>query len=292
MAYIINGKEISEEIRSEIADRVRILKDKGVQPGLGVVLAGDDPGSQIYVRMKENACEKAGILAVTKRFDNSVSEQTILDTVSELHNDPKIHGILVQHPLPEGINEEKVFNHILPEKDADGFHPVNTGKLLIGEESFVPCTPLGILELLHRSGNPPSGKHVVIIGRSNIVGKPMASLLVQKNNRANATVTLCHSRTQDIEKITKMADIVIAAIGSPEFVTADMVKDGVVVIDVGMNRVEDSTREKGYRLAGDVKFDEVSEKASAITPVPGGVGPMTITMLLHNTTLSAEKSVE
>jgi len=289
MAEIINGKEISKIIRAEIAERVSVLARKGVQPGLGVILAGDDPASQVYVRMKEKACSDVGIFTVTKRFDEGVSQRTIVETVNLLNNDTKIHGILVQHPLPKGIDEAFVFSRIDPGKDVDGFHPINSGKLLIGEPAFVPCTPLGIVEMLHRSGNAPEGRHVVIVGRSTIVGKPLAALLVQKNERANATVTICHSRTQNLPEITRHADILVAAIGVPEYITGDMVKNGVVVIDVGVNRVTDNTAEKGYRIVGDVKFHEVAEAARAITPVPGGVGPMTITMLLHNTTLSAEK---
>lgn len=292
MAEIISGTEISNTIREEISDRVKILANKGVQPGLAVVLAGDDPASQVYVRMKEKACEKAAIYTRTTRFGTDVTQAGIINEVEKCNNDPKIHGILVQHPLPNGIDENEVFNRIDPAKDVDGFHPVNMGKLLLGESGFVPCTPLGIMELLHRSGNSPSGKHVVVIGRSAIVGKPMAALLIQKNDKANATVTICHSRTKNIPEIAKQADILIAAIGSPEFITADMVKEGAVVIDVGVNRVDDATKERGYRLAGDVKYDEVFEKVKAITPVPGGVGPMTITMLLHNTTFSAERLIK
>lgn len=289
MPKIINGTEISKVMREEIASRVSKLSVKGITPGLGVILAGDDPASHVYVRMKEKACGAVGIYITTKRLQADVSQKTIVDLVNKYNNDEKIHGILIQHPLPDGINESFVFSQVNPEKDVDGFHPVNVGKLLIGEEGFIPCTPLGIVEMLHRSGYSPEGKHVVIVGRSTIVGKPLAAFLMQKNKRTNATVTVCHSRTADLHAITRTADILIAAIGVPEFVTADMVKSGVVVIDVGVNRVEDISTEKGYRLVGDVKFDEVEKVAEAISPVPGGVGPMTITMLLHNTTLSAEK---
>ncbi|MFC1554015.1 bifunctional methylenetetrahydrofolate dehydrogenase/methenyltetrahydrofolate cyclohydrolase FolD [candidate division KSB1 bacterium] len=292
MADIINGKEISDSIRTEIADRVEKLSKVGIIPGLAVILAGDDPASHVYVRMKEKACEKTGIYSVTKRMPETVTQDEIEKYVLEFNNDPKIHGILVQHPLPYGIDEPYIFSLIDPNKDVDGFHPVNVGKLLIGQECFAPCTPLGIMELLHRSGNPPSGKNVTVLGRSTIVGKPISALLIQKNKSANATVTICHSGTKNIGEITKEADILIAAIGVPEFVTGEMVKEGAVVIDVGVNRVDDPSKEKGYRLAGDVKFSEVEPKVKAITPVPGGVGPMTITMLLHNTTLSAENAVK
>ncbi|KPK91155.1 hypothetical protein AMJ80_07600 [bacterium SM23_31] len=292
MPKIISGTEISKVMREEIVSRVSELSRKGITPGLGVILAGDNPASHIYVRMKEKACEAVGIYTAIQRFSADVSQKTVVDLVNKYNNDEKIHGILIQHPLPDGIDESYVFGQVDPVKDVDGFHPVNEGKLLIGEEGFVSCTPLGILEMLHRSGYSPEGKHVVIVGRSTIVGKPLAALLMQKNKRANATVTVCHSRTADLRAITRTADILVAAIGVPEFITADMVKAGVVVIDVGTNRVEDSTTEKGYRLVGDVKFDEVKEIAEAISPVPGGVGPMTITMLLHNTTLSAEKTAE
>jgi len=289
MAEIINGTELSKSIRNEISERVATLGLKGIRPGLGVILAGDDPASHVYVRMKERACDDIGIYTETKRFESTVDQQTIIEAVHQLNNDNRIHGILVQHPLPNGIDEDFVFSQIDPSKDVDGFNPVNAGKLLIGEESFVPCTPLGILEMLHRTGYPPKGQHVVIVGRSNIVGKPLAALLFQKNDRANATVTICHSGTRNLADITRTADILVAAIGFPEFITGNMLKENVVVIDVGVNRVPDDSKERGYRLAGDVKYDEVAAKAKAITPVPGGVGPMTITMLLHNTTTAAEK---
>jgi len=289
MAKIINGTEISNEIRKEIAQRVSVLKSKGITPGLGVILAGSNPASHSYVGMKEKACAAVGIYTVTKLYSDSVTLNELIEQVDSYNNDPAIHGILIQHPLPNGIDELCVFSRIDPRKDVDGFHPINAGKLLIGEESFIPCTPLGILEMLHRSGYSPEGKHVVVVGRSMIVGKPLAVLLMQKNKRANATVTVCHSRTVNIPAITKTADILIAAIGVPEFVTGEMVREGAVVIDVGVNRVEDASTEKGYRIVGDVKRNEVEKIAEAISPVPGGVGPMTITMLLHNTTTAAEK---
>jgi methylenetetrahydrofolate dehydrogenase (NADP+)/methenyltetrahydrofolate cyclohydrolase len=289
MAKIINGTEISNEIRKEITQKVLELKSKGITPGLGVILAGSNPASQVYVGMKEKACAFVGIYTVTKRFPDTVTMNELLDQVNAYNTNPAIHGILIQHPLPSGLNELYVFSQIDPRKDADGFHPINGGKLLLGEECFYPCTPAGILEMLHRSGYPPEGKHVVILGRSNIVGKPLAALLIQKNKRANATVTVCHSRTPNIPAITKTADILIAAIGVPEFVTGEMVREGAVVIDVGVNRVEDPTAQKGYRIVGDVKRAEVELIAEAISPVPGGVGPMTITMLMRNTTIAAEK---
>lgn len=289
MAEIISGKEISTTIREEISSRVKKLSAKNIVPGLAVILVGDDPASNVYVSMKEKACANVGINSFVNRLSADISQKTVLDLIKGYNDDGKVHGILIQHPLPPVFNEPFVFSQVDPNKDVDGFHPVNAGKLLIGEEGFVPCTPLGIVEMLHRSGNPPAGKHVVIVGRSPVVGKPLAALLVQKNDRCNATVTICHSRTTDLAKITRTADIIIAAIGVPEFITADMVRKGVVVIDVGTNRVEDSSREKGYRLTGDVHFEGVEKKAKAISPVPGGVGPMTITMLLHNTTHSAEK---
>ena len=291
MAEIISGKEISYTIRKEISSRVKKLSAKGIVPGLAVILVGDDAASNVYVNMKEKACVNVGINSFVNRLSADISQNTVLDLVKGFNEDDKVHGILIQHPLPPSFDESYVFSQVDPRKDVDGFHPVNAGKLLIGEEGFVPCTPLGVVEMLHRSGNPPAGKHVVVVGRSSIVGKPLAVLLVQKNDRANATVTICHSRTKNLPEITKTADILIAAIGVPEFITADMVKKGAVVIDVGTNRVEDSSREKGYRLTGDVHFEEVKKIAKAISPVPFGVGPMTITMLLHNTTLSAEKTL-
>ncbi|MFC1557099.1 bifunctional methylenetetrahydrofolate dehydrogenase/methenyltetrahydrofolate cyclohydrolase FolD [candidate division KSB1 bacterium] len=289
MADLIDGKEISKTIRNELAERITALGLRGYQPGLGVILAGNDPASHIYVRMKERACTDIGIYTETERFEEDIDQKTIIDTVKRFNEDERIHGILVQHPLPPGIDENTVLLQLDPDKDVDGFHPVNMGKLLIGEAGFIPCTPYGIIEMLNRSGYSPQGKHAVIAGRSNIVGKPLAALLFQKNDHANATVTVCHSRTAGLSEITKKADILIAAIGSPEYITGDMVKEGAVVIDVGQNRVDDDTSEKGYKLVGDVKFDEVEKIACAITPVPGGVGPMTITMLLHNTTLAAER---
>lgn len=284
-AKIIDGKKIASLINAESAEAVRKLReDHGLQPGLAVVLVGEDPASKVYVGMKVRKCEELGILSVKKVLPQDASQEELLQIVRDLNGDSRIHGILVQSPPPPQIDESAVIAAINPEKDVDCFHPVNVGKMLIGEEeSFKPCTPYGVMLLLERSGIDPSGKHAVILGRSNIVGKPMMALLVQKAAGANATVTVCHSRTPDIPSFTRQADILIAAIGKPGFVTADMVRDGAVVIDVGINRVDDPAAPKGYRLAGDVDFEAVREKASYITPVPGGVGPMTIAMLMHST---------
>ena len=293
MAFkLIDGKKISQEIREELAEEVKGLQQKhNITPGLSVVLVGENPASQVYVRMKNKACTKAGIYSEQHTLDKSISEVELIELVKKLNNDNKIHGILVQLPLPDHINENRVINAISPEKDVDGFHPVSMGRLLIGEKGFLPCTPYGIQKILIKSGVEISGAHVVVVGRSNIVGKPIANILLQKKEGANATVTVCHSRTKNMAEITKQADILIAAIGRPEMITADMIKEGSVVIDVGINRVDDASRERGYRIVGDVKFDEVSEKCSAITPVPGGVGPMTIAMLLYNTVQSAKNTI-
>jgi len=288
-AKIISGTQVAAEIREELKERVRKLKDNGVTPSLAVVLVGEDPASVSYVTAKAKGAAEVGIYEETIRLPADTPEEEVLKNVDNLNKDPKFHGILVQLPLPKHISTEKVINYISPEKDVDGFHPVNVGKLLRGEPCPIPCTPHGIQQLLVRSGYDPRGKHVVICGRSNLVGKPLAAILMQKKNGANATVTVCHTGTKDIASFTKQADIVVAAMGSPKAITADMVRDGAVVIDVGVNRVDDKTREKGYRLAGDVDFEAVKEKAAAITPVPGGVGPMTVTMLLMNTVEAAEK---
>ena len=284
-AEIISGKEIAQAIRGETADRVAALKDThDFTPGLATVLVGEDPASQSYVGMKNKAAKEMGIYSRQITLDADIPEAELLGLVEGLNADPAIHGILVQLPLPKHIDEAKILLAIDPAKDVDGFHPVNVGKLSTGEtEVLAPCTPAGVVEMLVRSGNDPSGKHCVIVGRSNIVGRPMGSLLLRKAAGGNATVTTCHSRTPDLGEITRLADILIVAIGWPEMVKADMVRPGAVVIDVGVNRVDDDTRERGYRLVGDVAFDEVKEVASAITPVPGGVGPMTITMLMTNT---------
>lgn len=290
-AQLIDGKKIAQKMREEIKDRTAALSAQGATPGLGVVLVGEDPASQSYVTAKEKACAKAGIHSDDNRLSADTSEEELLALVERMNNDPKIHGILVQLPLPDHIDEHRVLLAINPDKDVDGFHPMNVGRMMVGEPGFLPCTPHGILQLLKRTGVPTEGAHAVIVGRSNIVGKPLANLLVQKNELGNATVTVCHTRTRDMAAITRQADILIAAVGRPNMITGDMVKEGVTVIDVGVNRVEDATRERGYRLVGDVDFASVSEKAAHITPVPGGVGPMTITMLLHNTVDSAARSL-
>ena len=289
VAEIISGKEISKSIREELKSKVDELLAKGITPGLGVVLVGEDPASHVYVRAKGKACDKLGIYSDTFKLPAETSEDELLKLIDKLNNDPKIHGILVQLPLPKHIDEDRVLMAIDPEKDVDGFHPVNVGRMLVGAECFLPCTPHGVQELLIRSGNDPEGKHVVIVGRSNIVGKPVAGILMQKKPGANATVTIAHSRTKDLAEITKSADILVAAIGKPEFIKADMVKDGVVIIDVGVNQVGETAEGKRI-LKGDVDFEAVKEKAKAITPVPGGVGPMTITMLMTNTVQAAQRT--
>ena len=287
-AQIIDGKQVAADMRAELKRQVAQLKEKGIVPGLGVVLVGDDPASQSYVRAKERACENIGIYSDDNRLPAETSEAELLALVNRMNTDHKINGILVQLPLPKHINESKVLMAINPAKDVDGFHPMNIGKMVAGEKAFLPCTPHGIIQLLLRSGVKIEGAEVVVVGRSNIVGKPIANMLIQKSATGNATVTICHTRTRSLAEHTRRADILIAAAGRPNTVTADMVKDGVVVIDVGVNRVEDATKKKGYRLVGDVDFEAVKEKASLITPVPGGVGPMTITMLLYNTVESAK----
>ncbi|MDP2326149.1 MAG: bifunctional methylenetetrahydrofolate dehydrogenase/methenyltetrahydrofolate cyclohydrolase FolD, partial [Gammaproteobacteria bacterium] len=280
---IISGKDLSEEIRAELKVDVEAIARGGVRPGLAVVLVGSDPASQVYVGSKRRTCEELGINSYSHDLPASCSEGRLLNLIDKLNEDPKVHGILVQMPLPKHIDEKKVINAIDPDKDVDGFHPINVGKLLIGEPGFVSCTPAGCIEMLLRSGYDPAGKHVVVLGRSNIVGKPVAALLMQKAMGGNATVTVCHSQTKNLPAMTRQADILIAAIGIPEFVKARMVKDGVIVIDVGINRIPDATKKSGTRLVGDVDFKGVGKKAKAITPVPGGVGLMTVTMLMKNT---------
>jgi len=289
-AKIIDGKQVAEEMRAELQEEVTRLAADGIVPGLGVVLVGEDPASQSYVTAKERACEKIGIYSEDNRLPAETPQEELLAIVERMNDDPKINGILVQLPLPKHIDESAILLAIRPDKDVDGFHPVNLGKMVIGEKCFLPCTPHGIVQLLARSGTQIEGAHVVVVGRSNIVGKPVANMLLQKKENANATVTVCHTRTRDMGAMTRQADILIVAAGRPNMVTADMVKEGAVVIDVGVNRVEDATKKRGYRLAGDVDFEGVSEKASMITPVPGGVGPMTITMLLYNTVASAKRA--
>ena len=283
-ARVLDGVAIAKAIRAEVAAEVARLGGNGRKPGLAAVLVGEDPASAVYVRSKGKACEEAGMHSETIRLPAETSESELLATVDRLNADPAIHGILVQLPLPKHINSEKVLQRIDPGKDVDGFHPVNVGKLVTGDRrAFRPATPYGVQQMLIRSGIETRGAHAVIVGRSNIVGKPMANLLIQQGPGGDATVTVCHSRTRDLPAITRLADILIAAIGKAEFVTADMVRPGAVVVDVGINRVNDAAHPKGYRLVGDVAYDSVSQVASAITPVPGGVGPMTIAMLLQNT---------
>ena len=289
-AEVIDGAAIAASIRAEVARQVTALSGRGVRPGLAVILVGDDPASHVYVRMKGRACEEAGMHSVTMRLGASTTQEELLSEIDALNADPLVHGILVQMPVPKQIDPDAVVRRIRPEKDVDGFHPINVGKVFIGErDGFSPATPAGVLQLLLRSSVDPAGKHCVILGRSNIVGKPMASLLVQNAPGGNATVTVCHSRTPDLPAHARRADILIVAIGRPRMVTADMVKPGAVVIDVGVNRVEDPTAKKGYALVGDVDFEGVRKVASKITPVPGGVGPMTIAMLLSNTLRAAER---
>ncbi len=289
-AKIIDGKQVAADMRAELKTKVAKLKEDGIVPGLAVVLVGEDPASKSYVTAKERACEEIGIFSDDNRLDADTSQQELMALVNKLNNDPKINGILVQLPLPQHLNESEVLLAIDPNKNVDGFHPINVGKMVVGEKAFLPCTPHGIIQLLLRNDVKIEGAQVVIVGRSNIVGKPVANMLIQKNATGNATVTVCHTRTKNLADHTRRADIVIAAAGRPNTVTADMIKDGAVVIDVGVNRVEDATRKRGYRLVGDVDFEAVKEKASLITPVPGGVGPMTITMLLYNTVESAERA--
>ncbi|NLF93291.1 MAG: bifunctional methylenetetrahydrofolate dehydrogenase/methenyltetrahydrofolate cyclohydrolase FolD [Oligosphaeraceae bacterium] len=289
-ARIIDGKQVAADIRQELQQKITALRrETGIQPGLAVVLVGTDPASQSYVSAKEKACAEIGIFSSDNRLPAETSEEELLALIDKLNHDPKIHGILVQLPLPRQISESKIINAIDPEKDVDGFHPVNVGRMVLGEETYLPCTPHGVLQLLQRCEVKLSGAEVVVVGRSNIVGKPLANLLVQKAPYGNATVTICHTRTRDLRSHTLRADIIIAAAGCPNTITADMVKPGAVVIDVGVNRVDDPQTKRGYRLTGDVDFAAVSEKAALITPVPGGVGPMTITMLLFNTVQAAQK---
>ena len=289
MAKIIDGKAIAQQMQEEMKAQVAELREKGVIPGLAAILVGDDPASHTYVRNKEKACERLGIFSDVNRLESSTSEHDLLGLIDEMNHNKKIHGILVQLPLPDHIDENKVLLKVDPDKDVDGFHPVNVGKMVVGEPIFLPCTPHGCKVLLEKSGIETRGKHLVILGRSNIVGKPLANIMVQKKEGANAIVTICHTAAEDISYYTKQADILVVAAGRPKMVTADMVKEGVVVIDVGINRIEDKSTKSGKRLVGDVDFESVSEKASAITPVPGGVGPMTITMLMYNTIQSAKK---
>jgi methylenetetrahydrofolate dehydrogenase (NADP+)/methenyltetrahydrofolate cyclohydrolase len=290
-AKMISGTETAKKIREEIKTEIARLKEKhGITPGLATVLVGDDPASKVYVGAKEKSCKNLGVYSKRVDLPADTSEEDLLALVDKLNHDPEIHGILVQLPLPKHINEARVLYAIDPEKDVDGFHPVNVGKMVIGGDCFLPCTPHGVIELLVRYGIKTEGAEVVIVGRSNIVGKPVLNLLLQKREGGNATVTLCHTRTKDLAFHTKRADILIVATGHPKTVTGDMVKEGVVVIDVGVNRIGKTAEGKAI-LAGDVDFESVKEKAAAITPVPGGVGPMTIVMLMKNTLQAARNSI-
>ncbi|HLA68436.1 MAG TPA: bifunctional 5,10-methylenetetrahydrofolate dehydrogenase/5,10-methenyltetrahydrofolate cyclohydrolase [Bacteroidota bacterium] len=288
-AQIIDGKAIAAEIRLDVKRKTEELKkQRGITPGLAFILVGDNPASQSYVGMKGKACAEAGFYSVTEKLPKETSEQKLLEMIRGFNENPKIHGILVQLPLPSQIREHVMIESIDPKKDVDGFHPWNVGQLVTGGKGFKPCTPAGIQQLLIRSGNDPGGKHVVVVGRSNIVGKPVANILFQKQLGANAVVTVAHTGAEDLRPYTKSADILIAAMGRPESITGDMLKPGVVVVDVGTNRVDDRSAKKGYRIVGDVHFQSASAVAKAITPVPGGVGPMTIAMLLSNTLEAAE----
>jgi len=286
---LIDGRAIAEQIHGETAQRVAALAQRGVQPGLAFVRVGEDPASKVYVGMKEKMCARLGIASTMHVLPEATTQPELLALLTKLNADPQVHGVLVQAPLPRQINAAQVFSTVLPEKDVDGFHPCNVGKLMLGDPSgFVPCTPAGVHQLLIRSQVPIAGCEVVVLGRGNIVGKPMLSILLQKAKHANATVTLCHSQTRDIAAHCRRADILIAAIGVAEFVKADMVKPGAVVMDVGVNRVNDATAKNGYRLVGDVDFARVQPMAGKITPNPGGVGPMTIALLMQNTVRAAE----
>ncbi len=281
---LIDGKKVSEEIKLEIKAEIDELSQRGKRvPGLVVILIGDNPASESYVKNKAKSCTEIGMKSVLERRDANCTEKELLDLIYSYNENPEFDGILVQLPLPKHIDEKKIINAVSPKKDVDGFHPVSVGNLVIGDDTFFPCTPAGIQELLKRYDINPSGKHVVVVGRSNIVGKPIANMLFQKKPFANAVVTICHTGASDLSLYTKQADILIAAAGVPEFIKGDMVREGCVVIDVGINRVEDASRKTGYRLTGDVDFESVAPKSSFITPVPGGVGPMTIAMLLSNT---------
>jgi methylenetetrahydrofolate dehydrogenase (NADP+) / methenyltetrahydrofolate cyclohydrolase len=292
MAKLINGRAIAEEVYIDLRCEIAELKTKGVTPGLAVVLVGDNPASRAYVRSKDKMCRELGLHSLKFELPATTTQAELLARVQELNCEPSIHGILVQSPPPEHIDEAAIVRALDPRKDVDGFHPENVAKLVLEDPTgFVPCTPLGVQRLLLESGIEISGSHVVVLGRSMIVGKPLALLLMQKNKNGNATVTVVHSRSADLAELTRSADILVAAIGRAEFVKADHVREGAIVIDVGINRVEDASRERGYRLVGDVAFDEVSKKASAITPVPGGIGPMTIAMLMANTVKAARQSL-
>lgn len=286
-AQIINGREIAKEIYAELSEKIDHLKENDIVPHLSVVLVGEDPASKVYVGMKQKKADKIGLSSRTIHLPEDTREDKLLGIIDELNGDKTVHGILVQLPLPKQISDPKVIEMICPQKDVDGFHPVNRGKLVSGEDTFLPCTPAGIQQLLLRSGHSPERKHVVVIGRSGIVGMPFAIMMMQKKQHANATVTICHTGTKDIAHFSRQADIIIVAAGRPKTLTADMVKEGAVVIDVGTNRIDDPAAKRGYRLVGDADFDGLVEKTAAISPVPGGVGPMTIAMLMVNTVKAA-----
>ena len=291
-AKIISGKELAQSLRAELADEVAELQSKhNVSPGLAVILVGENPASMSYVTAKGKAAKELGVYSEQHDMPADTSEADLLAMIDKLNKDEKIHGILVQLPLPDQIDEAKVLLAIDPDKDVDGFHPVNVGRMVLGQPAFLPCTPHGVVQMLNRSGYDPEGKHVVVVGRSNIVGKPVAMMLIQKAKGRNATVTICHTRTKDLGAMTRQADILIVAAGKANAVTADMVREGAVVIDVGVNRIPDASKKRGFRLVGDVDFEAVKEKAEAISPVPGGVGPMTITMLMYNTVVSAKRKL-
>jgi len=288
---IINGKEISAQILEEVKEETKILKDSyNTVPGLAFIIVGENPASKVYVSSKAKACEKVGFYSVTEELPESTSETELLQLIDKFNNDKSIHGILVQLPLPKHIDEQKVIEAIDYKKDVDGFHPQNIGRLVIGTDCFIPCTPYGIIELLRRTDTETNGKNVVVLGRSNIVGKPIANLMIQKE--FNSTVTVCHSATKNLNEVTSKADILIAAIGKAEFVKKDMIKEGCVIIDVGINRVDDAAKKSGSRITGDVDYNDCFDKCAKITPVPGGVGPMTIAMLMKNTLKSAKDSLK
>ena len=289
---IIDGKTISAEIKKEIAAEVAGLIDKGQRaPHMAAILVGHDGASETYVASKEKNCHSVGMTSSVYRYEENISEQALLEVISFLNGDPEVDGFIVQLPLPKHMNVDRIIAAIDPDKDIDGFHPMNMGRLVLGEDTFIPATPYGIMELLKRSGIETVGKECVVLGRSNIVGTPMALLMSRNNEHANATVTLCHSKTRNLAEVTRRADILVAAIGKPGFVKADMVKEGAVVVDVGIHRIEDTSKQSGFRLIGDVDYEEVAPKCSAITPVPGGVGPMTIAALLVNTMKAYRKNI-
>lgn len=290
---ILDGRETGKAIKQEIAEQVNKLKENGKKiPHLAAIIVGNDPASQTYVRSKDRACKEVGFDSTIINLPAEVSEEELIDQIKKLNDDSDVDGFIVQLPLPDHIDEQKVLMLIDPEKDVDGFHPTNFGKMALELPAFIPATPFGILELLKRHNIPTQGKNTVVIGRSHIVGRPMSILMSQKNDPGNSTVTITHRHTQNLSEITRKADIIIVAIGAPDFLTADMVREGVVIIDVGINRVPDESAKRGYVLKGDVDYDEVAKKASFITPVPGGVGPMTVTMLLKNTLLARERHAE